>query len=188
MIKYTLFLAFGIFLLFTGCQDKQHKEQRRVSDNLNTLDVKLSETKLSCSIDSLDMMKITRLSQEQYDDLQLYNVKGLEGYTIANLCTGQTLIDSPSGKILTVQVITEGEITEYLLSYDKEGKLQDNLIVAYEDMVEYYSQISSVINSDMICVQTINFTYDGVDGNATESSDTSVVRYKISPEYRFVLD
>lgn len=187
-MKHIYVLGSIIFLLFGACQKRQEKEPENIDNNISALKVELSETKLSCKADSLDLMKVPRLSQKEYDQLQLFDVKDLEGYTIEDLSNGRILIDNEYGKILTIQIITDGEITEYLLSYDKDGKLQDNLMVAYEDMVEYYTQVSSVINSNQIFVQTVNFTYDGEDGNATESSDTTVVKYKISPEYKFVID
>lgn len=185
-MKQIYFLGLIILLLLTACQDKLKKESQIMDKSLTSLNVKLSKTKLSCRADSIDLMKVSRLSQREYDQLQLYNVKELQGYTISDLSNGRVVVDDEYGKILTVQIITDGEITELLLSYNKEGKLQDNLIVAYEDLVEYYTQVTSMIESDSIMVQTVNFTYDGEDGNSAESSDTTVVKYQITPEFKFV--
>jgi hypothetical protein len=150
--------------------------------------VELSEILLSSKIDSIDLTSITRLTQKEYNDLQLFNVKGLGGYGISDLSMGHILFSNENGRILTIHVITDGEITEYLLSYDKNGVLQDNLLVAYEDMVEYYSEISSKINSKEIVVQTVSFTYGNDEDELFEKSDTAFVKYQITPEFKFVTD
>lgn len=173
------------FAIFISCQSKQ---ENKTDAQLDKLDIELTEKELSSKIDSIDLASISRLTQKEYDDLQLSKVKGLEGYELSDLTMGQTLLDSTNGKILTVQIITDGEITEYLLSYDKDGNLVDNLIIAYEDMVEYYSEVTSKINSNKITVQTINFTYDGEDGNQSQTSDTAIAKYQITPEFKFITD
>ena len=61
-----------------------------------------------------------------------------------------------------------------------------HLLVAYEDMVEYYSEVSSKINSKEIIVQTINFTYSDNDDDQVEKSDTAFVKYQITPEFKFI--
>ncbi|MDR2951049.1 MAG: hypothetical protein ACK5KL_02310 [Dysgonomonas sp.] len=174
-----------LFTTFVSCQSKQ---ENNLKAQLGTLNVELTETFLSSKADSIDLTDVLRLTQKEYDDLQLSKVKGLEGYELSDLTMGQVLLDNANGTILTIQIITDGEITEYLLSYDKDGNLVDNLIVAYEDMVEYYSEISSKINSDLITVQTVNFTYGDEDGNQTEASDTAIAKYQITPEFKFVMN
>ncbi|MDR0824030.1 MAG: hypothetical protein LBN74_02980 [Prevotella sp.] len=171
-----------LFTTFISCQNKQGGNLQTQLDSLN---VELTEITLSDKGDSIDMTSVPRLTQKEYDDLQLSKVKGLEGYNLWDLSMGQVLLDSADGMILTIQIITDGEITEYLLSYDKERNLVDNLIVAYEDMVEYYSEVSSKISSNKITVQTVNFTYG--DDDQDEISDTIVAKYRITPELKFAM-
>lgn len=146
----------------------------------------MSDISLNSSSSTIDLTKIQRLTPEQYSSLQLEKVKGLEGYELNDLCLGQILLENKSGKILTIQVVTDGEITEYLLSYDKNGNLIDNLIVAYEDMVEYYSEVSSKIKSNEIIVQTISYTYDEINSDSGGTADTAITKYQISPEFKFI--
>jgi len=185
MKKIYLF-CFILLVIFLSCQNKQKEIEPPA--RLDSLHIRLEETTLSNKAESIDLMTISRLSQSRYDSLQLAKVKELEGYDIADLTMGKILLSNDNGKMLTVQVITDGEITELLLSYDKDGNLVDNLIVAYEDMVEYYSQITSSINSDSITVQTINYIYSDSEDNTQETSDTIITKYKITPEFRFILD
>lgn len=182
MKKIYLF-SFIFLVTIVSCQNKQSENKQA---QLDTLNVELSETQLSNKADSMDLTNIARLTEKEYTDLQLFNVKGLEGYSAEDLSMGRILLANDNGKILTVLVITDGEITEYLLSYDKSGNLQDNLLVAYEDMVEYYSEVSTKINSKEIIVQTINFTYSDSDDDQVEKSDTAFVKYQITPEFKFI--
>lgn len=182
MKKIYLFSIILTILLFS-CQNKQGQQAR-----FDSLDIKLEKATLSNKADDIDLMKISRLTQAQYDSLQLGKVKELHGYDIADLTMGKVLLNNVFGKMLTVQIITDGEITELLLSYDKDGKLVDNLIVAYEDLVEYYKEVTSSINSDKITVQTINYNYFDVGNNTIETADTIVTNYEITPELKFIID
>ncbi len=155
---------------------------------LNPLRIDLADISLKGNFNSIDITKIKRLTQSEYDQLQLAKVESLEGYGCNDLSTGQTLLKNENGKIITIQIISDGEVSEYLLSYDRNGNLVDNLIVAYEDMVEYYSEVSSRINANEITVQTINYTYDEMDEDTDGRADTAVVRYKITPEFKFIND
>lgn len=180
-MKKISFFTFMLVITFFACQNKKENNQFQ----LNNLNVELNETTLSTIADSIDYMSLPRLTMAQYRNLQLEKVEGLRDYDTTYLSMGRVLLSNNNGRIITLQVITGGEITEFLLSYDKEGNLQDNLLVAYEDMVEYYSQVSSSIKSGEVTVQTVNFTYDD---NDNESSDTSTIRYQITPEFKFIAD
>ena len=182
MKKIYLF-SFIFLVTIVSCQNKQSEIKQA---QLDTLNVELSETQLSNKADSMDLTNIARQTEKEYTDLQLFNVKGLEGYSAEDLSMGRILLANDNGKILSVLVITDCEITEYLLCYDKSGNLQDNLLVAYEDMVEYYSEVSTKINSKEIIVQTINFTYSDSDDDQVEKSDTAFVKYQITPEFKFI--
>lgn len=182
MKKIYLFSIIFTIILFS-CQNKQGQQSR-----LESLHIELEKTTLSNKADDIDLMKISRLTQVQYDSLQLDKVKELQGYDISDLTMGEILLNNDFGKMLTVQIITDGEITELLLSYDKDGNLVDNLIVAYEDLVEYYKEVSSSINSDKITVQTINYNYFDVGNNTIETADTIVTNYEITPELKFIID
>jgi len=170
--------------LLVSCGNKSTIDQ----SSIKNLDVVFDEIALSNKLNSIDLTKVARLSQMQYDSLQLVHVEGLQGYDINDLTMGNVLFENQNGKILTIRVITDGEVTEYLLSYDKEGCLQDNLLVAYEDMVEYYSEVTSRINSNKIMVQTVNFSYDGDSGNTLEKADTAITNYQITSELRIVTE
>lgn len=186
MKKIYLFIGIILTIILFSCQNKQEK-QGQIS-SLESLDAKIEETTLSNKVEDIDLMKISRLTQSQYDSLQLSKVKELQGYDIADLTMGRILLNNDFGKMVTVQIITDGEITELLLSYDKNGNLVDNLIVAYEDLVEYYKEVTSSINSNKITVQTINFNYYDVGSNTIETADTIRTNYQITPELRFIID
>mgnify|MGYP001126622575 CR=1 FL=1 len=173
-----------ICLSFFSCGNKQPNNQPVIDQ----LDVELNEIDLSNILNSIDLTKVQRMTQAEYDTLQLKQVEGLQGYDINDLTMGSTLFSNDKGKIVTVHVVTDGEVTQYLLSYDKDGKLLDNLLVAYEDMVEYYSEVSSHINSNKIKVQTVNFTYGDESGNDVQTADTAINSYRITPEFRIVTD
>lgn len=186
---------FNIILvtIFVSCQNKQENTSigstlplSTIPSQIKSLDVVLNNTTLGNNFENIDFDKLPRLSMALYDSLKLSMVDELKGYDTTYLSMGRILLENENGKIITVQVITDGEITEHLLSYDKDGKLVDNLIVAYEDVVEYYSQVSSKINSNQIIVQTVNFTYAETDKGSPELSDTIIKKYKITPEFRFV--
>ena len=177
------FMAFSLILF--SCGGNQAKEQESQVKKLN---VELSELALSSKLNTIDLTKVERLTQIQYDSLQLAKVEGLEGYDIADLTMGRVLLSNENGKIMTIQVVTDGEITEYLLSYNKEGDLLGNLLVAYEDMVEYYSEVTSRINSNKIIVQTVNFTYGDETGNTLQKTDTSVANYQITADLKIITD
>lgn len=169
-----------------SCESKSNKVAE-VSPQSIPDEIILEDSTLGQYFDKIDFTKLKRLTQAQYDSLQLKQINSLSDYGLEDLSMGKTLFEGGSGKLLTLQVITEGEITEYLLSYDTKGNLVDSLVVAYEDMVEYYTQISSLIKKNQILVQTINFTYDGNNGNE-EESDTTIAKYQITPELRFLAD
>lgn len=185
-MKKIYFFSIILTIILLSCQNRQEKQGQ--TPNLESLDIKLEETTLSNNAGDIDLMKISRLTQSQYDSLQLNKVKELQGYDIADLTMGKILLDNDFGKMVTVQIITDGEITELLLSYDKNGNLVDNLIVAYEDLVEYYKEVTSSINSDKITVQTINFNYYDIGNNTIETADTTRTSYQITPELKFIID
>lgn len=180
---YLFVLTFTV--IFISCQNKKSSDFA-FNTELDSINVSLNDSALGSNFQSVDFENLPRLTMAEYDSLQLQKVTGLEGYDTTYLSLGKTLLVNNSGKIITIQVITDGEISEYLISYDKDGNIKDNLIVAYEDMVEYYSQTSSKINADQITVQAINFNYSDKDDNALESSDTLISKYKITPDFKFV--
>lgn len=188
MMKKIFFFSLLTSILFLSCRNKPQPVENMISEQLETLDVQLNNIMLGSNFDRIDFDNLPRLTLNDYKSLQLAKVKGLEGYDTAYLSFGRVLVENEKGRIITIQVITDGEISEYLVSYDKEGRLVDNMIVAYEDMVEYYSRVSSSITSDKITVQTVNYTYSDSEGNPTETSDTATVSYRITPDFRFISD
>ncbi|MBD8390267.1 hypothetical protein [Dysgonomonas sp. BGC7] len=187
-MKKIFFLSIISLALFSSCQNKSKDSNNKIAEQIESLDVQLNDTVLGNNFEHIDFDNISHLTKAQYDSLQLQKVSGLEGYDISYLSMGDVLLQNTNGRILTIQVITDGEITEYLLSYDNQGNLIDNMIVAYEDMVEYYSHVSTSINSNKVTVQTINYTYSDPQGNPVELSDTAIVKYQITPEFKFITD
>lgn len=189
MKKIYLFNFVFVFILIS-CQEKQGsnivKIPSTIPAHINSLDVVISDTNLGDNFDNIDFDKLPRMTMVLYDSLQLSKISDLQGYDTTYLSMGRILLSNENGRIITIQVITGGEISEYLVSYDKGGQLIDSMVVAYEDMVEYYSAVTSIINSNKITVQTVNFTYADEYGNPIELSDTAITRYQITPEFRFI--
>ncbi|MBK5722338.1 hypothetical protein JGH11_15795 [Dysgonomonas sp. Marseille-P4677] len=186
-MKKIFLFSFTLTVIFISCQNKQ-SNSFVFNNRLDSIHISINDTMLSNNFGNIDFERLPRLTMAEYKNLQLDKVTGLQGYDTTYLSMGRTLLLNDNGKIITIQVITDGEIAEYLISYDKSGNLMDNLIVAYEDMVEYYSRISTQISSDQITVQTINFSYSDKDDNPIESSDTAITKYQITPEYKFILN
>lgn len=189
VIRWSLISSIILFLVLSlsSCDSKSKKEA-----DVSTLSlpdkIVFQDSTLGKYFDVIDFSKLKRLTQAEYDSLHLVQINSLSGYDLEDLTMGQILFNGANGKLLTLKVITEGEITEYLLSYDPKGNLVDSLIVAYEDMVDYYSEVTTIIRKNQILVQTVNFTYDGKDGNEETASDTSMTKYRITPSLRFLTD
>ncbi|MDR2953857.1 MAG: hypothetical protein LBV43_02110 [Prevotella sp.] len=178
-------------LLFLSCQNRQENKMGHNIEDIPTIRTEdtLSFYTASTLLDNgeeIDLMKVPRLTRFEYYKMQLNKVPELKGYNTNYLSKGKTLSDNENGKLITVSIISDGEITEFLLSYDKDGKLIDNMIVAYEDMVEYYSQKSYNITVDIITLREVKFSYMDIKGSYYETSDTTYVSYKISPDLRFI--
>ena len=184
-MKKIILFCITLTVVFISCQNKQ-SNSFAFNNQLDSINISLNDSTLSNNFGNIDFERLPRLTMAEYNNLQLDKVTGLQGYDTTYLSMGRTLLLNDDGKIITIQVITDGEISEYLISYDKNGNLMDNLIVAYEDMVEYYSRISTQINSNQITVQTINFSYSDGEDNPVESSDTAITKYQITPEFKFI--
>lgn len=182
-MKIQYFLFSTILLISPSCLNKP-SEYKQTQTQLP--DLWLEETTLSNRVDSSTLSILPRLSQQEYDDLQISSIEDLTGYDSQDLSMGKILIDSEDGKVISVHIATEGELTEYLLSYDKDGMIKSKLLVAYEDLVENYCQISSTIKSGTITIQTINYTYSESDSLENDIADTITTYYHISPEFEFV--
>lgn len=182
-MKIQYFLFTTILLLSNSCQNRHNDN---TFNKIQQLDLHLDETELSNEQANIDFGTIPRLSQAEYDSLQLKSIEDLTGYDSQDLSMGHILFDSEDGRIITIRIITEGELTEYLLSYDKDGNLTDKLLVAYEDLVEYYSQVSTKIKSNQITIQTVNYIYNEEDSEDTISTDTIIASYQITPDLKFI--
>ena len=95
MKKIYLF-SFIFLVTIVSCQNKQSENKQA---QLDTLNVELSETQLSNKADSMDLTDIARLTEKEYTDLQLFNVKGLEGYSAEDLSMGRILLANENGKM-----------------------------------------------------------------------------------------
>jgi len=183
MIKLLPLIMLLALLFSCGQKDKETPPQK-----IEELSLVLDPVLLNEEFGNLDLTRIARLTQSQYDSLQLVNVEELTGYDINYLSMGSVLLENENGKIITVRIITDGEATEFLLSYDRNGILMDNLMVAYEDLVEYYSEVTSRIQSNKIAVKTINYTYGDESGNTMEKSDTLIANYMLTNDLRIVME
>lgn len=182
-MKIYHFLFYSILLISPSCQNRQNEYNQ---PQIQLPDLRLEETTTGDKSDTINISRLPKLSQQEYDSLQIKDIEDFIGYDSQDLTMGQVLIDNEEGKVISIHIITEGELTEFLLSYDRHGNLKDKLLVAYEDLVENYSQISSTIKSGIITVQTINYIYDETDSLATETADTIFTTYEISSQLEFV--
>lgn len=176
---YFLILVLAFFLFSCQFNRSSKEEQSKVGF--------LKDITFNLDKDSVNYDAMPRLTKEEFDSLQIKKIQYLENTDIAYLSMGEVLYSGDKGKIITLWVLSEGETIEYLLSYNKEGNLLDNAMVAYEDIVEYYSKTYSQIKSDQLTITTITFSYEGVD-DVVEKSDTSVVKYRITPDFKFLKD
>lgn len=182
-MKTSHIFFFIILLLSSSCQKGRNNEKQT---QIQLPDLSISEHALMEGSDSIELNSLKRLSQQEYDSLQIQSIEDFIGYDLQDLSIGRVLFDSEEGKIISIHIITEGELTEFLLSYDKYGNPRDKLLVAYEDLVENYSQITSTIKSGTITIQTVNYFYNDEDSIESETADTVIANYKISPELRFI--
>lgn len=141
--------------------------------------VELSEKHFGDNWNQLESSQ-TMLTKEEYDALNLGALSFIPEFGELQYEIGSTLIDEPTRKLLTVKTIASGEISEYLLGYIN-NNVTDSLLISYEDNVEYFSEISSVLNGNKITVTTIDFDYSG----EAEIADTIRTSYIISKELTF---
>ena len=164
-----------------GCIDKGQRIDIDTNAQINLPDSIFFDNKFEdLDVEGSAASALT-INQDTYDKLQLSNIEAFAYYSKDNFIVNKTLYEGENGKIISIYVITGGEVMEYLFSYDKDGKLKDSLLVAYTDNVEYFSTITSKLKSGkMIAVETINFSYD--EANTT---DTITTWYNITPELKF---
>lgn len=189
MKKICFFSFIFLTILFISCQPKTENNivKSTIPIHLKDLDVVIIDTALGNDFENIDFANLPRMTKALYDSLQISKIAYLQDYDTTYLSMGRILLSNENGRIITIQVISDGEIMEYLISYNSSGQLVDNMLVAYEDMVEYYSEISSKIQSNNIIVQTVNFTYTDEQGNPVELSDTALTKYQITPEFKFAI-
>lgn len=119
---------------------------------------------------------IVSLSPNHYDSLQLRKITHLP-YTLNDKFSYRIVSNTNNQRLLVLKLDIESEIYQYLLAYNKDGILISDLLVSYEDFVEYFSTISSIIKDDIIEVKTISME--------DEKSDTIINSYKIMPNLTF---
>lgn len=193
-MKKTYIFFFITVLLFACRNNKVEQETIESNVNKDTI-VKIDTTENSIkqkpsvndiyiefdyNIDSIYNSKAPRMTQKEFNNLQLGSLKHFP-YTYDLLSKDQSIYENQNGKIVTVEAYTGGERAKYLLSYNRDNKLLDFLLVSYEDYVEYFSRTSSMIKNGEIIVTEINYTDDSIEGK----SDTVIDKYKISPELKF---
>lgn len=176
-------------ILSVSCQNSQQGTIVPVAqvqaNDLATSDiqevVEIKSSKRYIYTDSIDYMKFPRISSKEYNELQLSKVKEISEYDISYIAKGDVVLSNEKGKIISIYIVTGGEISEYLISYNSKGDLVDSVLVAYEDFVEYYSQVSSFIDKSGLVIQTVNFNYEEEE----ETSDTLTIKYELTNELRF---
>ena len=152
-MKKTYFFSFIFITIFISCQPKSENIVRStIPTHLNDLDVVIIDTTLGNNFENIDFDNLPRMTRALYDSLQISKIAYLQNYDTTYLSMGRILLSNENGRIITIQIISDGEIMEYLVSYNSRGQLVDNMLVAYEDMVEYYSQVSSNIQANNIVV------------------------------------
>lgn len=160
-----------------GCRRQQGADSVAETGSVFTVDIKL--TKLDNNWNKLDQEN-NILSLAEYDSLGLGKLSFIGPYGELQYEKGEVLLKSDNKELLTIKTISSGEISEYLLGYVN-NQVSDSLLVAYEDNVEYFSKVSSVITKDTITVMAINWDYSGMK----EIVDTIISRYIITPELKF---
>lgn len=124
-----------------------------------------------------------KINEEEYNDLQLETLKFVPAFANSDFIADTLLLDTLGQKIIALRIINSGEILEYLLTY-KDNKLVDNLLVSYEDNVEYYEQISSILKNDSIITSIIRWEDDF--STSIDQADTVKIRYHLTPTLHFL--
>lgn len=132
---------------------------------------------------NLPSLVANKIDQSVYDSLNLNKLDFIPSYDYSDLVVDVlSSNDSLNTKLVLLTVINSGEIIEYLMTYNQDV-LIDDLMVYYEDNVEYYQQITSSIINDSVCVTSVRWNDD--HENYAEKSDTIIENYLLTPTLHF---
>lgn len=162
-----------------GCKRQQGADSVDGTGCDSVFIVDIQQTSFDNNWNKLDQ-ESNILSLAEYDSLGLDKLSFIGPYGEFQYEKGEELLKSRNKKLLTIKSISSGEISEYLLGY-VDNQVSDSLLVTYEDNVEYFSKVSSIIAKDTITVMAINWDYSGMK----EISDTIISKYIITPELKF---
>ena len=133
--------------------------------------------------DNLPSLVAQKMDISLYDSLNLNNLNFIPPYEYADFVIDiLSSNDSLESRIGILTVINSGEILSYLMTYHQ-NVLVDDLMVYYEDNVEYYQHITSTINNDSICITSVTWK-DDFD-NYRNNSDTTIENYLLTPTLQF---
>ncbi|MCD7971890.1 MAG: hypothetical protein LUG18_04370 [Candidatus Azobacteroides sp.] len=186
MKKYSIFI-FIIFIIHFSCKNQKDTCARTLPESWNSVCIEFDHGELAENYNNIDFNQFPCLTSSQYDSLQLDKVNELEGFDPAYLSINRKVVSNDKGNIISVKLLANGQISECLISYDKDGNLIDDLTVAYEDLVEAESRIYSEMTANLITIRSIDFVYPEKEEELVGISDTVTLRYEITPDLRFLM-
>lgn len=169
----------AVLLFVTSCGKKNNSENTDTNTTTDATEFHVADVKFDNNWNMpFDITK--NLDKQTYDSLKLGKLSFMSEYGTLDYQIGDILFNVGNKKLLSVKAIASGEIAEYLLGYVNDN-ITDSLLVAYEDNVEYYSTTYSTVRDNTIITTTIDLNNEGTK----EISDTTIVRYHITPEMTF---
>lgn len=165
MKKYFSTVFICTALLLTACKKKNNNPPVIKNSVLRTASAPVAILKNKilpiAYLDSINYkLKIT---EAQFNELQLHKMDRFKDRKFSqenvDVTVADTLYSNGKSKVILIVDNTGGEYAGYLVSYDVNGNYVSDIEVVYEDVVEYYSTVSSVIHNDTIRSQTINTEY-----------------------------
>lgn len=175
-------IILSLAIAFVSCNSSSDKSKETTDPSITEIN----------PIDTLNILlgdfeKITFVDSDTLTDairkkLQIEEIEELLGYSNRYLYKGKTIAENKNGSIVSLYMHSEGEASEYLISYDTNGKFISDIVVGYDDWVEGYSKTSSKIVNGKLTIETVNFDYS----EEVEKADTILEHYKISPDLTFI--
>lgn len=180
-----------VAVLLLSCISCKEKVQQIEETKNNKYSINLEEQLIGNNWNEDNQLTTDYIDEVVYDSLKLGKLPFIPPFGEMDFQIGKVLVDTLDYKMFTLRLISSGEISEYLLTYEK-GEPIDFLMVAYEDNVEYFSTTKTFLKGDSLLVETITFLGDDTDAKDetelyanTNSSDTLFSHYLITPDFRF---
>lgn len=193
----SLCLVAILFIACVSCKEKSKQADKAIN---NDYSINLTEQVIGNNWNG-DELIAEYLSEAVYDSLKLGKLPFIPPFGEMDFQIGKVFVDTLGYKMLTLRLVSSGEISEYLLTYEN-GEPIDFLMVAYEDNVEYFSTTKTFLKGDSLLVETITYSGDDTDADKDESevvtneselslsasnnlADTLFSHYLITPDFRF---